>query len=207
MPLGPGTAGRPAVAGLAPEFRFWQKPGPRQPPTWTCPLERRRCLGQTPTGGCGRSVQIGLPYCPAHLHAVWQVRILPSHQPGGGLGLFAWRYPAPSTARCNDKPVVFPRGHLIMPYGGQLRTREETQALYGDTARPYIGHVAEGDRLFDGACRRSAGSMANTCMSKRPPYRSVWGCSNAELKPRGPVREKQLFLVATKPIHHGKRWW
>jgi hypothetical protein len=159
---------------------------------FTCPLICSTCRGTKVDGSrCTRTVCIGTEYCWQHLAAHAKLKIAPSSIPGGGKGLFAWLTPK-NRALQPDSDVVFEKDARIIRYEGEVVTDQELRRRYGDKTAPY----AAGERglYIDGACQRSAGSMANGS-NKNHKHNAVYAVA---LGPR------TIFLRANKNIRHGE---
>jgi SET domain-containing protein len=150
---------------------------------FAAPLVCERCEGRTRTGTqCSRNTCIGTRWCFQHL-ATKKLRIQTSRLPHAGKGLFAV-----------DKDLavgetVFRRGDAIIAYDGDLVTREEIDARYGDYTAPYGIEISR-TRFEDGALHRGVGTLAN---HPAAPYRS-----NAQFS----VKQRRVVLVATRTIRN-----
>lgn len=137
--------------------------------------------------GCGRTVHVGIPYCPRHLQQRCKLRIQPSTIPGAGLGVFAWDPAAPAGA------VVIRKGETV--------GRASAAAAPDICTRPYEKHgvAAEyalrvGSRTADFATYRVVAVMANTA--------SVGGRTNARLAVSS-ARGGTVAIRAMRPLRHG----
>jgi len=165
---------------------------------FACTLTCRRCTARAARTGarCSRQVCVGLPLCWQHMRARWHVAI---RDAGArvGKGLFA-AAPAGATAAVRNRQApLFRKGDLIVPYApveeltsGELDERYD----YGgwQVTAPYaVPLPSSADVVFDAACVRNVGSLANDPRGRRGLR------ANAELSEQeGGV----LWLRATRPI-------
>lgn len=137
------------------EFRFTD---PSR--TFACSLERRRCAHVHPTTGarCSRLQYIGGGLCWQHLALVRRVKVAFSTIPGAGKGLFAF------SRKHARRDVLFRPGDVIVPYDGEILTKQEHDARYGKgrlSTAPYSIQRFKTE-FEDGACLRGAGALVNT---------------------------------------------
>jgi len=87
------------------------------------------------------------------------VDIRPSTIPGAGLGLFALK--------------EFNNGDLVVPYKGEILTKEQMDERYGDGLAPYALQINK-NTYVDSACERGTGSFINTNPKKNNARFSVY---------------------------------
>jgi SET domain-containing protein len=134
--------------------------------------------------GCTTTLNVGAPYCAAHLQRVWGLRIDTSAIADAGLGVFA-------CTRESDDAVVIPEGAVVCTYVGEVITLRELDKRYGDTTAPYALDVGMG-MAIDAACHRGVGSMINHS-SERPNTEFVVD-----------VGDRAVDVVATRDIRNGE---
>ncbi|CAM9981922.1 unnamed protein product, partial [Heterosigma akashiwo] len=144
---------------------------------WKCRLKSKRCVETKKSGGrCNRYTVIGTDVCWQHLLYEHNLKIKKMRH---GLGLFAWKKDTKEVLRQGRRrQVLFRKGEILMGYGGEERTEERMQFLYGDNAAPYALEESD-DLTIDAACNRTVGALANhgnnkqanTRFTKTPPTR------------------------------------
>jgi SET domain-containing protein len=174
-------------------FEF--KGNPQQPDevTFRCPLACTQCTRTTAAGTrCKNRACIGVPMCWQHLRSERYLRVKESTISGAGKGAFV------------DKPrqragePVFANGSRVIEYDGELVTKAQTSARYGesdDNTAPYTAGV---DWRYDedASCRRGVGSIINHNQAQ----------PNVELLVEGVAgrRSQKVVLVATRDIYNGE---
>ncbi len=192
-----------------------------------CDLTCSRCVAETAAGvRCKRKVCVGIPVCAQHGVMYFQVsvgRTKLTDKNGKRLdfaGLFA----------CGGakRGVVFETGGYIVPYLGELVTREEVDRRYdfpkGSGKKRAIAPFAQEQntgvgtsRIYDAACYRSYGAFINTT-SDAPGYanrmvggaKAVANCRfeyHHEVEPEeAGHRDARRFpgLTATRDIRHNE---
>ena len=153
-----------------------------------CTIKTQRCNFVKRNGQrCRCKVVIGTPLCYTHLLHEKHLRIKQSTVPQSGKGLFAL-LPA---AAGEGNEIVFRKGDTIVDYTGELVTEATVSRRYGaDNTAPYTIQVGR-DAFIDAACRRGAGSIANTSAAN----------NNATFSTN--PRNRTAKLVATKTIRNG----
>ncbi len=163
--------------------------------SFACPLTALKCRGQTKSGAaCTRWSVKGVPYCWQHLLSKKNLRVFPSREVPGQLGLFASTTAKPSDGDGDgdgDDDMLFDAGDTIVRYFGERKTKAEIDARYGRRTAPYTVQVGgvRGDKFIDAACVRGAGAYANHHRRR----------NNTEFVASG----NNVLMVATKPIYDG----
>lgn len=163
---------------------------------FSCPLQCERCAGRTAEGRrCSRRACFGVPFCWTHSRQLVGLQV--KDFPGMGKGLVAVRKgPRPKkapAAGAAHKAIVFKKGEYIMPYIGEILTRDEYERRYvvgtEDSVAEYV--IIDGaGRYVDGACRRTLPVIANTVVSKKER-------TDHAISPAGPVRYVTSVLAGT----------
>jgi len=146
---------------------------------WECNLKRRRCIGLTKSGTqCSRTTVFTPPYCWQHLQSDGHLVIGPTTLRGFKfLGLFA----------CGK---TFMPGERIIEYVGSKIRKKTFRKRY--PGKKEVAPYAIG--LLDAACVRGAGSLANSCGSRKSRC-------NAKYEE---VKGGKVYIVATKSIKSGQ---
>lgn len=157
---------------------------------YSCTVACQQCSA-TAAGGqrCRNRACIGGPQCWLHLLRDSKLRMLKSTVAGAGTGLFAMdRKARPG----QPAVVVFKKGDVVTPYGGEIVSRAVLNSRYGQYTAPYGIQLRGADRFENGACVRGPGSMANHVPRSR---------ANAEFRLS---RANLARIVATKRIYSGQ---
>jgi len=122
------------------------------------PLRSQRCECKTREGSrCSRNVIFGLPCCHSHIVSRYRIKVMDSHIPSAGKGLYAWD-------RSKEKnEVVFRKGDYICPYAGELIDRDVLVARYGEYKKytaPYAINIKK-NLYEDAALYRGVGGLVN----------------------------------------------
>jgi hypothetical protein len=177
------------------QFQYYT-PADNQRPRFECLLHKLRCEHQNKNSHqrCRRFSIIGATLCWQHLATDRQLRIKPSTLPHGGLGLFA-------NNGTENREIVFrgprktrygeSRGDFITEYTGEVLSNKATDLRYGENNTAPYGARINKSFVADGACLRTAGTLAN-----HKPHSQA----NARLVSNG----KTLYLEAIKPIRNGQ---
>ena len=115
-----------------------------------CNLETKQCLAISEKTGlrCKRQTRAMLPYCWQHTRSKYGVKPGPSKIPNAGKGLYAMK-----KFKANDR---------VVPYDGEIVTKETLQQRYGDYTAPYALELSKStNRNVDAACSRGIGSYTN----------------------------------------------
>ena len=104
---------------------------------------------------CKRRVVIGLPCCPAHLVAKYNIQIRPSLKQVEKMGVFAYN------PTLGAKAIVFRKGDTICYMGGELVDVRVLAHRYGiKNIAPYVEEVNY-NLGEDGALYRGIGNLVN----------------------------------------------
>lgn len=156
-------------------------------PSFGCRLQCKQCAAKSKNGKrCRLRTCYTLPYCHIHSKSIAHVTIAESTVPDSGYGLFAWN-PKAGTAN------VFDVGDVIIPYDGEIITKQQLDQRYGDDEiAPYALEREKTDPpdFIDAACERGLGAFAN----HKPESEA-----NAKYSHHS---EKGMAIVAIKPIKH-----
>lgn len=182
-------------------FRYIDEEGTER---FRCQLACVQCLAHKANGGpCTRRVCMGTPVCWQHLRTIKDanngLKIQPSQVAGAGKGLFAW-------SRAGGDTIVFRPNETIVPYDGELITREVQTTRYGGETGPYVLEGAS-QFIFDGACARGVGSFANgsrgqTKANARVSKSHAGGVQRMVMKASKNIRHGQEIIAA-----YGARYW
>ena len=147
-------------------------------PRFACFLERKQCRYKCKNGlPCSRMVSIGLPHC--YHHTIAKYGIVVKDSPNRGKGLFATK-----TIRANK---------WICPYEGAYIDPHVMEERYpGNT----VGEYAV-ENVWDAACKRGIGSLANTSSGPHEP-------NNAVIAYRNVGASQKLWLKSTQDIAIGR---
>ena len=143
---------------------------------FSCKLVCKRCTADTKTGAqCARTTRKQLPYCFQHTRSLSHLDLRPSTLPGAGTGVFALK--------------TFEPNEEIVTYTGEVLTKDEIEARYGQDTAPYALRINR-NHFIDAACARGTGSLINT----NP------GHNNARFKVS---RTGKASIIATRRIPSG----
>jgi len=203
---------------------------------FSCPIECMQCLGKRADGRqCSRRSCIGTPFCWTHARQLVGVQV--KDYPGMGKGVEAVGKGSARERRQEQagatggvrKPVVFKAGDFIMPYTGEVLSKEEYDRRYvtgrDDSMAEYV--IVDGAKRFvDAACQRRLSGIVNTVTNKKPAVApeiapvggapvqflsSVLTGTNCKFTIRTKAHDwhglqvpaKSAWVVATKPIREG----
>jgi hypothetical protein len=150
---------------------------------FTCNLMKLRCCALKRDGSrCTRSVVNGLFNCFQHTQSVFSVRVDKSGI-GDFQGLFA------CDARKPENAILFRKSDYIVPYLGEVLTKQQLDNRYGtgDATAPYAVTAASNGKIYDSACFMGIGAKTNHDKQQ----------ANTEIHPNGQC------LVAKKGIKNG----
>ncbi len=135
-------------------FKFYENENSDRP-SFSCALLSERCTSTNKNKKrCSRHCVIGTPYCWSHLLSLHHLRILKSGVPNAGKGLFVLN------TNEDEGKVVFKKGELVCPYGGQLINKRTLESRYGDKTAPYAIQLTH-EWYRDASCERGVGSLIN----------------------------------------------
>lgn len=186
---------------------------------FACEIECDRPCGYPTRGGraCTRSACKSVPFCWQHSRKAFGVKTV--RRAGMGDGLVALE--------------AFAAGELIAPYGGRVIPRRELERRYDRNSRdnragPYA--LSLQGRIYDAACRRGLGALANDPSTSTPrgrvPHpedanadfvtytRARGDVFTTKLNARGVPEaarariargQRSVWLVASKDIRAGER--
>ncbi len=154
-----------------------------------CKLHHNRCKGVNKQGHqCSRIVYIGTPYCWQHLRSTKHLTIKDSgiH----GKGLFAY------DSKKGPDDIVFRTNDKVIEYDAERVNLHTLDERYGEhNTAPYGMEVSKNKDIYeDGACERTAGTIANQGKTKRD-NNCKFGISYNPLK---------VFLKAKRNIRNGE---
>jgi len=170
-------------------YQFSFKEDDDDVPIFQCHLKHYRCEHINPKTGkrCNRQQYIGFDRCWKHLETDFHLKIKPSSIPHAGRGLFAFN-------GMDNNDIVFrgsrEKGDRIIAYNAELISGVEIEERYGEFTAPYAVEINK-ELVEDGACWRSAGSIANHKSHSR---------ANAKLY----IFQNRAYLRATKNIRNGQ---
>ena len=127
-----------------------------------CDLASMQCEANGKTGKrCSNKTVIGVKLCWQHLRGLKHLRIKQSTVAGAGKGVFADDPRRPAGA------VVFAKDSVIIEYDGErmnsAKSLERYKNMENEERARYLlifaGDNVDNDKIVDGACMRSVGSM------------------------------------------------
>ena len=132
--------------------------------TFSGKLYQQKCA----VPSCYTWVDVGLPYCKAHLASEMRLKLKPSTIQSAGLGVYAFQ---PSSHGGRRSKAVFQRNEKICEYFGEKLSLQEVERRYGsrfadgtEFTAPYVLEVEVNGRsnlYIDGALKRGIGTMIN----------------------------------------------
>lgn len=154
--------------------------------SFTCDLQCGQCEATAKNQQrCRKRTCIGVPFCWVHLLGESHLRIQASTIEGAGKGLFAMK------RRAEENEIIFKPRETIIPYVGELISKDDSTERYGDRTAAY-GVERNQNQDIDAACKRGVGALAN----HRPTR-----YTNARLA-SSPVHG--IIVVATKRIRNNQ---
>lgn len=153
-----------------------------------------RCIAVTKSGTrCKlRTCKTG-PYCWIHTESLSHLRVLPSHVPNAGLGLYAMK------RKAHNNEIVFKKDDKITDYKGRILTNAQYLPLT-NAQTTYVIQTSNNKYINANRTNDPVGRYVNDCRGPHPVVNWRNNCNSRFACANG---ANQCSIRATKNIRQG----